>query len=256
MIHLKSPREIGIMRKAGEFTATILQEVKQAVCPGVSTLELDALAERRCKELNVIPAFKGYQGFPGSVCISVNDQVVHGIPSNRVLQEGDIVGLDFGVIFEGYYGDSAVTVAVGKIAESSQRLMDVAQKSLEAGIEQARVGNKLFDISYAVQNYVESHGFSVVREFVGHGIGRSLHEEPQVPNFGPKGKGVTLKEGMVLAIEPMINAGGCAVRIEDDGWTAVTADGSLSAHFEHSIAITKEGPEILTLPRQLEEAVS
>lgn len=236
------------MRRAGEITARILQELTEAVEPGVTTLDLDKLAEARCVELGAKPAFKGYHGYPGSLCVSVNEQVVHGIPSTKkVLRQGDIVGLDFGVIVDGYYGDSARTVAVGSVVPEAQRLLEVTREGLHRGIQEAHVGNRLFDISHAIQNYVESHGFSVVREFVGHGIGRSLHEEPQVPNYGPKGKGVSLKEGMVLAIEPMINLGGHAVRIESDGWTAVTVDGSLSAHFEHTVAITKDGPEILTL---------
>lgn len=247
MIYIKSPREIEIMRKAGQITASILSEIVDAVHAGVTTAELDLFAERRCKECGVLPAFKGYKGYPGSLCVSVNEQVVHGIPGPKALQEGDIVGLDFGVIYEGYYGDSAVTVPVGKVSPLAYKLLEITEQSLMEGISCAKPGNKLFDISFAVQNYVEGHGFSVVREFVGHGIGRSLHEEPQVPNYGPKGKGITLKEGMVLAIEPMINVGGPAVRVENDGWTAVTVDGSLSAHFEHTIAITKDGPEILTL---------
>ena len=247
MIHLKSDREIEVMRTAGAITAKILSEIAQFVAPGVTTMDLDQLAEKRCKELGVKPAFKGYHGFPGCVCISVNEQVVHGIPSpKRKLKDGDIVGLDFGVVYDGYFGDTAVSVPVGRISKEAEKLLTVTNEGLYNGIEQARAGNKLFDISFAIQNYVEEHGFSVVREFVGHGIGRSLHEDPQVPNFGPKGKGITLKEGMVLAIEPMINLGGHAVRVESDGWTAVTVDGSLSAHFEHTIAITKNGPEILT----------
>ena len=250
MIHLKSEREIEVMRTAGAITAKILSELAQVVAPGVTTMDLDQLAEKRCKDLGVKPAFKGYHGFPGCVCISVNEQVVHGIPSpKRKLADGDIVGLDFGVIYDGYFGDTAVSVPVGKISKEAEKLLTVTKEGLYKGIEQARAGNKLFDISFAIQNYVEEHGFSVVREFVGHGIGRSLHEDPQVPNFGPKGKGITLKEGMVLAIEPMINLGGHAVRVESDGWTAVTVDGSLSAHFEHTIAITKNGPEILTLAK-------
>lgn len=247
MIHLKSRRELEVMRRAGQATATILKELAEATKPGVMTKELDVIAERRCKELGVKPAFKGYHGFPSSVCVSVNEQVVHGIPSDRVLKEGDIVGLDFGVIVDGYYGDSARTVPVGAISPQAASLLDATEKCLLEGIKQAIPGNRLFDISFAIQNYVEARGFSVVRDFVGHGIGRSLHEEPQVPNFGPKGKGVTLKEGMVIAIEPMINIGGHAVRVESDGWTAVTVDGSLSAHFEHTVAITENGPEILTL---------
>jgi methionyl aminopeptidase len=247
MIQLKSPREIEVMRKAGRATASILKEVAASVRPGVTTRDLDKIAEARCKELGVKPAFKGYHGYPACLCVSVNEQVVHGIPADRALKTGDIVGIDFGVIVDGYYGDSAVTVGVGQISEQAQRLLDATKTGLLKGIEQALAGNRLFDISYAIQNYVEALGYSVVREFVGHGIGRSLHEEPQVPNYGPKGKGISLKEGMVLAIEPMINAGGHAVRIEPDGWTAVTVDGSLSAHFEHTVAITKDGPEILTL---------
>lgn len=247
MIHLKSPREIDVMRRAGEVTARILQEVVEAIQPGITTRELDLLAEARCKDYGAKPAFKGYHGYPCCLCISVNEQVVHGIPGKRALKDGDIVGLDFGVIVDGYYGDSARTVGVGKVSSEAQRLLSVTQEGLTRGIQEAKPGNRLFDISHAIQNYVEQHGFSVVREFVGHGIGRSLHEEPQVPNYGPKGKGVSLKEGMVLAIEPMINAGDHAVRIESDGWTAVTVDGSLSAHFEHTVAITKDGPEILTL---------
>jgi methionyl aminopeptidase len=249
MISLKSDREIGLMRKAGGIVAQILQEISEmATKPGISTGELDRYAELRCKELKAIPAFKGYHGFPACVCISVNDEVVHGIPSNkRILKEGDIVGLDFGVVYDGWYGDSARTVAVGQVAESSQKLLDVTRESLMKGIEQCVEGNRVFDIGHAVQNYVEGFGYSVVREFVGHGIGRALHEEPQVPNFGPKGKGVLLKPGMVLAIEPMINAGSHQVKVLKDGWTAVTVDRSLSAHFEHTVAVTSRGPEILTV---------
>jgi methionyl aminopeptidase len=197
--------------------------------------------------MGAVPAFKGYQGFPGSLCVSINEEVVHGIPSKkRLVMAGDIVGMDFGVIYKGYYGDSAVTVPVGKVGADVKLLLDTARESLEAGIAEARVGNRLFDISHAIQKHVEGRKFSVVREFVGHGIGRHLHEEPQVPNFGPKGKGIPLREGMVIAIEPMVNMGGHAVRVESDGWTAVTADGSLSAHFEHTVVITDKGPEILT----------
>lgn len=247
MIQLKSERELDLMRKAGHITATILDEMCQMVAPGVTTWDLDQLAEKRCKEFKVVPAFKGYHGFPACVCISVNDEVVHGIPNKKkVLNDGDIVGLDFGVIADGWYGDTARTVAVGKASPDAQKLMEVTRESLLRGLDQAREGNRLFDIGHAIQNYVEGFGFSVVREFVGHGIGRALHEEPQVPNFGPKGKGLQLKIGMVLAIEPMINAGGHQVRVLNDGWTAVTADRSLSAHFEHTVAITQKGPEILT----------
>jgi methionyl aminopeptidase len=247
MIYLKSERELNIMRKAGGIVARILEDMVQMAAPGISTGELDRFAESRIKELGAKPAFKGYNGFPACVCISVNQEVVHGIPSNkRVLKDGDIVGLDFGVIYDGWYGDSARTVPVGKITSEAQKLLDVTKESLNRGIAQCREGNRVFDIGHAVQNYVESFGYGVVREFVGHGIGRALHEDPQVPNYGPKGKGPALKVGMVLAIEPMINAGSHEVKVLNDGWTAVTRDNSLSAHFEHTVAITPNGPEILT----------
>ncbi|MGZ3708210.1 MAG: type I methionyl aminopeptidase [Bdellovibrionota bacterium] len=248
MISLKSDRELEQMRKACSSVARILDEMCKMAAPGMSTGELDRFGESRCKDLGVKPAFKGYNGFPATVCISVNDEVVHGIPSKkRVLKDGDIVGLDFGVIYDGWYGDSAKTVAVGKITENARKLVEVTEESLRRGIAQCREGNRLFDIGHAVQNYVEGFGFSVVREFVGHGIGRALHEEPQVPNYGPKGKGLVLKAGMVLAIEPMINAGSHEVKVLSDGWTAVTVDHSLSAHFEHTVAITAKGPEVLTV---------
>jgi methionyl aminopeptidase len=247
MISVKSEREIELMRRAGFVVATILNEMVKMVTPGISTGELDRFAESRCKDFQVVPVFKGYHGFPASVCISVNDEVVHGIPSmKRILKAGDIVGLDFGVSHQGWFGDSARTVAVGKITENAQKLMDVTQESLQRGIQQCREGNRVSDIGHAIQNYVEAFGYGVVREFVGHGIGRALHEEPQVPNYGSKGKGTLLKVGMVLAVEPMINAGGPEVRVLEDGWTAVTVDHSLSAHFEHTIAITPRGPEVLT----------
>lgn len=248
MVTLKSEREISLMRKAGAIVAQVLDEMIQLVQPGITTGELDKFAESRTKELKAIPAFKGYHGFPASVCISLNDEVVHGIPSpKKVLKDGDIVGLDFGVIYDGWYGDSARTVGVGKISTDARQLIDVTRESLAKGIENCFEGSRLFDIGYAIQNYVEGFGYSVVREFVGHGIGRALHEEPQVPNYGPKGKGLLLKVGMVLAIEPMINAGRHEVKILNDGWTAVTVDHSLSAHFEHTVAITPRGPEILTV---------
>jgi methionyl aminopeptidase len=248
MITLKTPRELDLMRKAGSITAQILEEMVQMAKPGVSTGEIDKYAEKRIKDLGALPAFKGYNGFPGCVCISLNDEVVHGIPSpKRVLKDGDIVGLDFGVIYQGWYGDSARTAVVGKVKPEIQKLVDVTRESLYKGIEQCHEGNRVFDIGHAVQNYVEGFGFSVVREFVGHGIGRALHEDPQIPNYGPKGKGLLLKVGMVLAIEPMINAGGHEVKVLSDGWTAVTVDKSFSAHFEHTVAITPKGPEILTV---------
>jgi methionyl aminopeptidase len=247
MVQLKSLAEIEKLRTAGRYVAQVLDEVAEFVRPGATTLDLDRFAEKRCKDFGVKPAFKGYRGFPGCFCISVNDEVVHGIPSKkRVLREGDIVGLDFGVIADGWYGDSARTFAVGKISAEAQKLLEVTEESLRRGIAQCREGNRLFDIGHAIQNYVEAFGFSVVREFVGHGIGKALHEDPQVPNFGPKGKGMPLKVGMVLAIEPMINAGGPEVEVLEDGWTAVTVDQSLSAHFEHTVAILPTGPEILT----------
>jgi methionyl aminopeptidase len=235
------------MRKSGAIVAQILHEMAELVVPGVTTYDIDRLAESRCKELGAVPAFKGYHGFPACVCVSINDEVVHGIPSKkRVLKEGDIIGIDFGVHVDGWFGDSARTVPVGKISPEARRLMDATQKSLELGIAQAREGNRIFDIGHAIQNYVEGFGYGVVREFVGHGIGRALHEEPQVPNYGPRGKGLALKAGMVLAIEPMINAGSPEVKVLADGWTAVTRDRSLSAHFEHTVAILPEGPTILT----------
>jgi methionyl aminopeptidase len=250
MIYLKSERELNLMRKAGSIVAQILDEMAKMAAPGISTGELDRFAESRIKELGAKPAFKGYNGFPACVCISVNQEVVHGIPSNkRVLKDGDIVGLDFGVVYDGWYGDSARTVPVGKISDEAQKLLDVTKEGLYRGIEQCREGNRVFDIGHAVQNYVENFGYGVVREFVGHGIGRALHEDPQVPNYGPKGKGPALKVGMVLAIEPMINAGSHEVKVLKDGWTAVTVDDSLSAHFEHTVAITPSGPEILTALR-------
>ena len=248
MIHLKSPKEIEAMRVAGGMVGMVLDEIGERIKPGVTTGELDDYAFERCKEMGVKPAFKGYHGFPGCLCISINEEVVHGIPSpKRVLNEGDIVGFDFGVIADGWFGDSARTFAVGQISPEAQKLLDVTKESLMRGIDQAREGNRLFDIGHAIQNYVEGFGYGVVREFVGHGIGRALHEDPQVPNFGTPGKGPRLKAGMVLAIEPMVNAGGEGVKVLKDGWTAVTLDRSLSAHFEHTIAITSEGPEILTL---------
>jgi methionyl aminopeptidase len=247
VVYLKSDHEIEQMRRAGACVALILEEMAHMVAPGMTTMDIDSFAESRCKDLKVIPAFKGYHGFPGCVCISVNEEVVHGIPSKtRVLKEGDIVGLDFGVIYEGWYGDSARTVPVGRVSAEASRLMEVTQESLALGIRECKAGNRLYDIGHAVQNFVEKNGYSVVREFVGHGIGRALHEEPSVPNYGLKGQGLLLKVGMVLAIEPMVNAGRHELRILSDGWTAVTADCALSAHFEHTVAITSSGPEILT----------
>lgn len=242
MIILKSPEEIEVMAKASRLVAETLQLLKRHIKAGVATDELDRLAEEFIRSRGGIPAFKGYRSYPKTLCISVNDQVVHGIPSKRVLKEGDIVGLDLGAIVEGFYGDSAMTLPVGSIDEKAAELLRVTEAALYAGIEQAVVGNRLSDISHAVQERAESAGFSVVTDFVGHGIGRQLHEEPQVPNYGKPGQGPRLQAGMVLAIEPMVNMGKSEVRVLEDQWTAVTKDGSLSAHFEHTIAIQPSGP--------------
>jgi methionyl aminopeptidase len=248
MIILKTPDEIEIMAKASRLVAKTLQVLKQEVRPGVTTEELDRLAEDFIRAHGGLPAFKGYRNYPKTLCASVNEQVVHGIPSKRTLKEGDIIGLDLGAIVDGFYGDSAVTVTVGAVDSKVAELLRVTEEALYAGIAQAVVGNRLSDISYAVQQHVEAAGFSVVTDFVGHGIGRQLHEEPQVPNYGTPGQGPRLQVGMVLAIEPMVNMGSSGVRILDDRWTAVTRDGSLSAHFEHTIAIQAHGPpRILSL---------
>lgn len=250
MIALKSAREIEVLRRANVIVAEILQELQSRVAPGVTTLELDQLAEELTYRKKARPAFKGYtmagRVYPRTLCVSINDEIVHGIPSGRPLQEGDIVGLDFGVIYEEYYGDSAITVGVGEVSGEAARLMRITEEALNQGIEQLHEGKRLGDLAWVIQSTVESAGFSVVRAFVGHGIGRKLHEEPPVPNYGEPDRGLRLREGMVLAIEPMVNAGGHEVEIKDDGWTAVTKDGSLSAHFEHSVAITKNGPYILS----------
>jgi len=242
MIILKTPEEIEVMAKASRLVAETLQLLRRHIRPGVTTDELDRLAEEFIRSRGGKPAFKGYRSYPKTLCISVNDQVVHGIPSKRVLKEGDIVGMDLGAIVDGFYGDSAVTVPVGTIDAKATELLRVTEAALYAGIEQAVVGNRLSDISHAVQERAESAGFSIVTDFVGHGIGRQLHEEPQVPNYGKPGQGPRLQTGMVLAIEPMVNMGKSDVRVLDDQWTAVTKDGSLSAHFEHTIAIQPNGP--------------
>ena len=238
------------MRRANVIVAEVLQELKRRVAPGVTTLELDAIAEELTLNKKAIPAFKGYNVagriYPCCLCASINDEIVHGIPSKRALREGDIIGLDYGVIYEGYYGDSAITVGIGPVSGDAQRLMDVTEQSLYKGIEQLHDGKRLGDLGAVVQGIAEGAGFSVVRAFVGHGIGKKLHEEPPVPNYGEPDRGLRLKEGMVLAIEPMVNAGSYEVEIKDDGWTAVTKDGSLAAHFEHSVAITRDGPYILS----------
>ena len=253
MILLKSREEIERMRAASGIVAEILLAVREQVRPGVSTAELDSLAEELTHRRGARPAFKGYtvagRAFPASICISINDEVVHGIPSKkRVLREGDIVGLDFGVCHEGYFGDAAMTVAVGRVAPDASRLMEVTAASLQAGIHAIAPGGHVADISSAIQDVAEKAGFSLVREFVGHGIGRSLHEDPQVPNYRTGARGVRLQEGLVLAIEPMVNMGSPEVYEKDDGWTAATRDGRLSAHFEHSVAVTADGPYILSLP--------
>jgi methionyl aminopeptidase len=249
-LELKSKDDVARMRRAGGIVAEALQRLQEEVRPGVTTLELDRIAEEITRKRGAVPAFKGYRVgdrvFPASLCVSINEEVVHGIPSSRALREGDIVGLDFGVVIDGYYGDAAVTVPVGAITEQAQHLVDATREALWQGIRTIRAGSRLGDLSHAIQSYAEGAGLSVVREFVGHGIGRRLHEEPQVPNFGAPGRGRLLREGMVLAIEPMLNLGDPGVLVKDDGWTAVTRDGSLSAHFEHSVAITPDGPMVLT----------
>ena len=247
MIHLKSPQELAIMRDANRIVAEILAEVAALAAPGVTTMELNDLSETLATNHRVRPAFKGYRGFPCALCASVNEEVVHGIPSHsRVLRQGDVLSLDFGVIYRDFYGDAAITTAVGEVDEAARALLQTAEEALYQGISRAVAGNHLSDISHAVQSHVERRGYSVVREFTGHGIGRGLHEDPQVPNFGRPGMGVQLKAGMVLAIEPMVNQGESAIEILHDGWTAVTRDRRLSVHFEHSVAITENGPEILS----------
>src|SRR5688572_22280140 len=234
------------MRAANLLVADVLAELGSMVAPGVTTGDLDAAAERLVRERGAEPAFKGYRGYPATLCASINEQVVHGIPSRRAVAEGDIISLDMGVKLNGFYGDSAVTVPVGRVSEDVSRLLRVTREALEKGIEQVRVGGRVSDIGHAIQAHVESNGFSVVREFVGHGIGASLHEEPQIANYGEPGRGPRLAEGMVFAIEPMVNMGKPAVKVLADGWTAVTRDGSLSAHFEHTVAVTKDGPLVLS----------
>ena len=244
----KSGSEIEKMRRSGRIVRQVLDQLRDLVSPGVSTMDLEQAAERKMKELGAKPAFKGYFDYPCVLCTSINEEIVHGIPSaKRVLKAGDIVSIDCGVVLDGYYGDAAITVPVGdSLSPELKKLLEVTEASLYRGIEAARVGNSVGDVGAAVQELVEANGFSVVREFVGHGIGTRLHEEPQVPNFGTRGHGARLREGMVIAIEPMVNSGRAATRVLDDKWTAVTADGSFSAHFEHCVAVTREGPLILT----------
>lgn len=247
MIVCRSVVELERMREAGRLVGEVLSELAGVVAPGVTTGDLDALAEQRIREAGATPAFKGYHGYPATICASVNDEVIHGIPSGRrVLAEGDVISIDVGASMGGYFGDSAITLPVGAVSEAAATLLRVTDESLHKAIEQARPGARLSDIGHAVQAHVEAYGFSVVREFVGHGIGRKMHEEPQVPNYGPPGRGPRLAEGMVLAIEPMVNAGKPDVKVLADGWTAVTRDHSLSAHFEHTVAVMAGGPWILT----------
>lgn len=246
MITLKSKREIDIMREASKIVGEILLELREACRPGVATLELDRLAEERTLKKGARPAFKGYRGFPRTLCTSINNEVVHGIPGDRVLREGDIIGLDFGVVYKGYYGDSAVTVPIGQVPDELRQLMKVTEESLYLGIQAMMPGNHLSDISRAIQMHAEGHGYSLVKEFGGHGIGKRLHEDPMVLNYVVNGRGIKLKPGLVLALEPMVNLGKDEVQILADGWTVVTLDGQPSAHFEHTVAITENGPEILT----------
>ena len=247
MIVCRSASELERMRDAGRLVGEVLTELAAQVGPGVSTGELDTLAEKRIRQAGATPAFKGYHGYPASICASLNDEVIHGIPSGRrLLQEGDVISIDVGASLDGYFGDSAITLPVGPVSEGAATLLRVTEEALFKAIELVRPGGRVSDIGHAIQQYVEAYGFSVVREFVGHGIGQQMHEEPQVPNYGDPGHGPRLVEGMVLAIEPMVNAGKPAVKVLADGWTAVTRDGSLSAHFEHTVAVTAAGPWILT----------
>ena len=247
MIVCRSAAELARMRAANVLVADVLGELRQMVAPGVTTLQLDEVAERRVRAAGGVPAFKGYHGFPATLCTSVNDEVIHGIPSSRALVEGDIVSIDMGAVLDGFFGDAAITVPVGQIDPTVEELLRVTEESLYRGIAQARVGARVSDIGYAVQQHVEAHGFNVIREFVGHGVGTALHEEPQIPNYGPAGRGPRLAEGMTLAIEPMVAMGKAAVKVLRDGWTAVTKDRSLAAHFEHTVAVTADGPVIMTV---------
>ena len=247
MIEIKTPAEIESMRKASRVVAEVLKELKPLVKPGVTTAELDKFAERRVRELGAVPAFLGYRGYPATLCVSINEEIVHGIPSpKRTVREGDIVSLDMGAVIEGFYGDAAVTVAAGAVSPQARRLMEVTSRSLDEALAAVRAGARLGDVCHAVEKYAEANGMSVVREFTGHGIGRHLHEEPSIPNFGRPGSGPVLKAGMTLAIEPMLCLGGADVVVKNDGWTAVSADGSLAAHYEHTIAVTENGCDVLS----------
>ncbi|CAM4342054.1 methionine aminopeptidase [Bacillus manliponensis] len=246
MIICKTPREIEIMREAGKIVALTHQELKKHIAPGITTKELDQIAEKMIRKYGATPSFKGYNGFPGSICASVNEELVHGIPGKRKLQEGDIISIDIGAKYNGYHGDSAWTYPVGNISESVQKLLDVTEKSLYLGLEQVKPGERLSNLSHAIETYVEGEGFSIVREYVGHGIGQNLHEDPQIPHYGPPNKGPRLKPGMVICVEPMVNQGRRYVKTLSDDWTVVTVDGKWCAHFEHTIALTEAGYEILT----------
>ncbi|MCL4557545.1 MAG: type I methionyl aminopeptidase [Deltaproteobacteria bacterium] len=247
MVSVKTEDEIRRISEASEIVARILNELTLNIKPGMSTEEINTMAEEKLRRHNAMPAFKGYRGYPASICVSINDEIVHGIPSpRRIIKEGDIVSLDFGVKLNGFFGDAAVTVPVSMVSELAVKLLQVTEEALYIGIKEAKVGNRLYDISGAIQNHAESNGFSVVRDFVGHGIGRALHEDPQIPNFGQRGKGIKLERGMVFAVEPMVNAGDYRIKIDQDGWTARTYDGSLSAHFEHTVMVDYEHGVVLS----------
>ena len=257
MIIGKSQKEIDKMRASGQLVGRVLQALRAMVQPGITTLEVDRAAEKMIRDAGAYPTFKGYNGFPFSICASVNEQVVHGFPSQYELKEGDIFSIDVGATLDGFVGDTATTVAVGEVAESRLRLMQITEKCLELAIEQCRVGNHLGDIGFAVQSHAEAHGYSIVRDYVGHGIGRQMHEDPQIPNYGKPGKGPKIKKGYVFALEPMVNMGSLHTKTLKDGWTVVTVDGQPSAHFEHTVAITEEGPEVLTRVRaEVEQLVT
>jgi len=256
MIIGKSQKEIDKMRAAGQLVGRVLQQLRGMVAPGITTLEVDRAAEKMIRDAGAYPTFKGYNGFPFSICASVNEQVVHGFPSEYVLKEGDIFSIDVGATLDGFVGDTATTVGVGQVSDDRLRLMRITEESLQLAIEQCRAGNHLGDIGFAVQSHAEAHGYSIVRDYVGHGIGRKMHEDPQIPNYGKPGKGPKIKTGYVFALEPMVNMGSLHTRTLKDGWTVVTVDGQPSAHFEHTVAITEEGPEVLTRVRPTVEELS
>jgi methionyl aminopeptidase len=247
MVTLKSSRELKLMREAGRIVATVLADMERAAMPDVTTAELNDRAGRLIRKMGAVPSFKGYRGYPASICASINEQVVHGIPGGRKLKEGDIVSVDVGAIYKGYHGDAAITIPVGKVGPEIQRLLETTQGALQAGIAKAKVGLRTGDVSVAIQKWAEDRGFSVVREYTGHGIGSEMHEDPQIPNFGRPGTGYALRAGMTFALEPMVNAGTWKTKVLSDGWTVVTEDGQLSAHFEHTVAVTEGEPEVLTL---------